>query len=119
MLAKLAHKTKLIYKFGREMKIDFKLEGRKSNRDKSMIKLLKSPAIKVSGISNIIFLSSDPNGLCNRLGLSLQEKQAGNIFDLTNEEIVAVLDKLLQYQGTYNNQHKQLFIKCYILHEQV
>ena len=40
----------LIYEFGKEMKFDIKQKGRKSNRDKSMIKLLKSPVIMVSGV---------------------------------------------------------------------
>ena len=54
---------KLLYEFGNEMKFDIKQKGRKSNRDKSVIKLLKSPAIMASGISNIIVLASDPNKL--------------------------------------------------------
>ena len=58
------------------MKFDNKQKGRKSNRDKSMIKLLKSPAIMASGISKTIFLSSDPDELCNRLKIILQEKHA-------------------------------------------
>ena len=46
---------KLIYEFGKEMNFDIKQKGRKSNRDKSMIKLLKSPAIMASGILKTIF----------------------------------------------------------------
>ena len=48
---------KLIYEFGKEMKFDIKQKGRKSNRDKSMIKLLKSPAImaSASGVSKTNF----------------------------------------------------------------
>ena len=42
---------KLIYEFGKEMNFNIRQKERKSNRDKSMIKLLKSPAIKASGIS--------------------------------------------------------------------
>ena len=40
----------------------------------------KSPDIMVfaSGVSKTIFLSSDPNELCDRLKLLLQEKHAGN-----------------------------------------
>ena len=41
---------KLIYEFGKETKIDIKQKGRKSDRDKSIIRLLKSPAIMASGI---------------------------------------------------------------------
>ena len=62
---------KLTYEFGKEMKLDIKQKRRKSNRDKSMIKLLKSPAVMASGFSKRIFLSPDPVELCNRLKLLL------------------------------------------------
>ena len=53
---------KLIYEFGKEMNFKIKQKGRKSDRDKSMIKLLKSPANMASGISTI-FSSSNPDEL--------------------------------------------------------
>ena len=46
---------KLIYEFGKEMNFNIKQKGRKSDRDKPLIKLLKSPAIMASGVSNTIF----------------------------------------------------------------
>ena len=52
---------KLIYEFGKELDFNIYQIGRKSDRDKSMINLLKSPAIIASGISNIIFLLSNPD----------------------------------------------------------
>ena len=67
---------KLIYEFGKEMKFDIKQRGRKSNRDKSLIKLLESPAIMASGTSKKIILLSDLDELCDRLKLLFQEKQA-------------------------------------------
>ena len=106
---------KLIYEFGKEM--NFRQKGRKSDRDKSMIKLLKSPAIMASGISNIIILSSNPNDLSDRLKLLLQEIQAGNNSDLINKEIVAIVDKLLEYKSITKKQHKQISIKCNLLDE--
>ena len=84
---------KLIYEFGKEFKFDSKPKKRPSKRDKSMIKLLNSPAIMASGISNIIFLSSDQNELCDRLKLLLQEKQAGKNSDEIDEEISAIVGK--------------------------
>ena len=81
-----------------------------------MIKLLKSPAIMASGVSNIIFLTSDPDELCNRLKLLLQEKHAGNNSDLINQEIVAIVDKFLEYKCISKKQPKQLLIKCNLLH---
>ena len=106
---------KLIYEFGKEMNFNIKQKGRKSDRDRSLIKLLKTPAIMASGISNIIILSSDPDELCNRFKLLLQEKQAGNNSDQINEEIIAIVDKLLEYKCISKKQHKQILIKCNLL----
>ena len=46
---------KMIYEFAKEMNFNIKQKGNKSNRDKSIIRLLKSPAIMASGISKILF----------------------------------------------------------------
>ena len=51
-----------------------------------------------SGVSKTILLSSDPDELCDGLKLLLQEKQAGNNSDRINQEIVAIVDKLLEYK---------------------
>ena len=109
---------KLFYQFGKEMNFIIKQNGRKSDRDRSLIKLSKSPAIMDSGISTT-FLPSDPNELCNRLKLSLQEKQAGNNSDIINEKIVVILDRFLEYKCMTKKQHKQILIKCNLLHKQV
>ena len=63
---------KSINEFGKDMKFDIKQKERKSNRDKSRIELLKSPAIMAFGISKTMFLSSDPDELCKRLKFLLQ-----------------------------------------------
>ena len=68
-----------------------------------------------SGISKTIFLSSDPDELCNRLKILLQEKHAGNNSDIINQEIVAIVDKLLEYECITKIQHKQIVIKCNLL----
>ena len=68
-----------------------------------------------SAFSNIIFLSSDPDELCNRLRLLLQEVQAGNNSDLINKEIVAIVDKLLEYKCITKKQHNQILNKCNLL----
>ena len=54
-LASLADK-KLMYHFAKEMNFDPKAVGKKSTRDRTLIKLLKSPAIMASGNSKTIFL---------------------------------------------------------------
>ena len=106
---------KIIYQFAKEMNYDIKSTGRPSTRHNSMIRLLDQPAIMASGISKTIILSSDPNELCDRLKLLLQEKHAGKISDIINDEIVAIVDKLLEYNCISKKQHKQILIKCNIV----
>ena len=114
--ASLADK-KLMYDFAKEMKFDTKAQGRKPTRDKTLIKLLKSSGLMVSasGVSKTIFLPSDPDELCNRLKLLLQEKQAGNNSDIINQEIVFIVDKLMSYRFLSKKQHKQILINCNLL----
>ena len=97
------------------MNYDIKSTGRPSTRHNSMIRLLDQPAIMASGISKTIILSSDPNELCDRLKLLLQEKHAGNNSDIINDEIVAIVDKLLEYKCISKKQHKQILFKCNLL----
>ena len=106
---------KLIYEFVKEMNFNIRQKGNKSDRDKSIIRLLRSSRIMASGVSKTIFLSSDPDELCNRLKLLLQEKQAGNNSDIINQEIVAIVDKLLEYKCISKKQHKQILNKCNLL----
>ena len=74
-LASLSDK-KLLYDFTKEMYFDVKAPGKKSTGDKSLEKILKSPGLKISasGSSNTINLSCNPNELCIRLKLLVQEK---------------------------------------------
>ena len=80
------------------MHFDERRIGNKTTRDRTLINLLKSPSLMVSasGVSRTIFLSSDPDELCNRLKLLLQKKHAGNNSDKINDEIVAIIDKFLE-----------------------
>ena len=105
---------KLIYEFAKEMNYDTKSTGRPSTRHNSIIKILESPSIMASGITTI-FLSENADELCDRLKLLLQEKHGGNNSDLIDEEIVAIVDKLLEYKCISKKQHKQILIKCNLL----
>ena len=58
------------------MNFNIRQKGRKSNRDKFLIKLTKSPAIMAPGNSTL-FLSEKPIEICDGLKKLLQEKQAG------------------------------------------
>ena len=107
---------KLIYEFGKEMNFNIRQKGQKSHREKSMINLLKSPAIMASGVTTIL-LSENPFELYERLKILLQEKQAGNNCDVINDEIVAIVEKLLEHKCITKKQHKQILIKCNLLHK--
>ena len=115
-LASLADK-KIMYDFAKDMHFDPKAVGNKSTRDRTLINLLNSPRIVASGVSRTVFLSSDANKLCDRLKLLLQEKHAGINSDIINDEIVAIVDKLLEYKCIYKKQHKQILIKCNLINK--
>ena len=103
-----------MYDFAKDVNFDLKAHGKKSTRDRTLIKLLKLPGLRVSAshVSKTIFLSSDPDEICNRLKLLLQEVHAGNISDIINDEIVVIVDKLLEYKSITKKQHRQILIKC-------
>ena len=108
---------KVYYEFAKQMNYDTKSTCQPSTRHNSIIKILGSPAIVASGISKTIILSSDPNELCDRLKLLIQEKHAGNNSDIINDEIVAIVDKFLEYKCLSKKQHKQILIKCNLLNK--
>ena len=114
-LASLQDK-KLVYDFAKAMNFDTKALGNKSTRDRTLIKLLNSPAIMASGITTI-FLSENADELCDRLRLLLQEKQAGNNSDIIDQEIIAIVDKLLEYKCISKKEHKQILIKCNLINK--
>ena len=68
--------------------------------------------VSASGVSKTIIVSSDRSELCDRLKLSLQEKQAAISCDLINHEIVSIVEKTLKYKGISEMQHNQLLNKC-------
>ena len=71
--------------------------------------------VSASRIPKTMFLSSDPNELCDRLKLLLQEKHAGHNSDIINQEIIAIVDKLLEYKCISKKEHKQILLKCKLL----
>ena len=86
---------KLIYESGKEMNFNIEQKGRGSERDKSMIILLKSPAIMASGVTTMI-MAENPDELCNGLNLLIKEKHGRNYSDLFNKGIIAIVDKYLE-----------------------
>ena len=75
--------------------------------------------ISAPGVSKTIILSSDPDKICQRSKLILQEKHARNNSQTFNDETVAIVDKLLEHKCMSEKQHKQTLIKCNLLHKQV
>ena len=115
-IARLQDK-KQMYDFAKEMNFDLKAQGNKSTRDRTLIKLLKSPGLmaSASGVSNPIILTFDPDELCERLRTLLQEKEAGNNSDIINQGIVAIVDEILENKCISKKQRKQILIKCNLL----
>ena len=109
---------KLLYEFAKEMNFNIKERGRKSDRDKEIIKILKSLAVLAYGFTTV-FSSENPDEVCDRLRLLLQEIQAGNNSDLINMEIFVIVDKLLEYKCLTKKQRKQILKKCNLIHKQV
>ena len=109
-LASLSDK-KLMYDFAREFNFDSKAQGKKSTRDRSLIKLPKVPAVITSGVTTI-FLSENLEELCSRIKLLLQERQAGNKSNIFNIEIIAIVDNLLEFKCMSKKEHKQILIEC-------
>ena len=80
--------------------------------------MLKSPGLKISASGNsITFLPSDPNELCEKPKISIQEKKAENNSDLVIQAIVAIDDNLLENKCISRKQRKQLLINCNLLHK--
>ena len=105
-----------MYEFAKGMNFDTKAPGRKSTRDRTLIYLVKSPTNMASEISTI-FLLSNPDKLCNRLKLLLQEKHGGNNSHIINDEIVAIIIKLIEHKYIAEKQRKQILIRRILLHK--
>ena len=73
--------------------------------------------VYASGVSKTKILPSDPNELCDRIKLLLQKRRAGNKIDTFFDEIIAIVDKFLQYKCISKKQHKQILKKCNLLHQ--
>ena len=93
------------------MNFNIKQRGRKSNTEKFLMKLLKSPAIMAPGISTI-FLTQNPKELCDRLKKLLREKPAGKSSEIIDEKNIAIAGKLLKFKCICTKQHKILLQKC-------
>ena len=113
-------KTKI--EFAKEMYFDEKAVGNKSGRDKTPIRLLKSPATMARSLkrklssktktknleeSKTRWLSSDTNERCDRIRCLLLEKEAAINSNTNIEKIAARTDKLLEKNCISTKQHSQ------------
>ena len=64
-----------------------------------------------------IFLPSDPDELVDKLKLLYFEKVGGNDSFLINEEIIAIIDKLLEYECISPSQHQNMQSYARATHE--
>ena len=55
-----------------------------------------------------VFLPYDPDELVDQLKLLYFEKIGGNDSFLLNEQIIAIVDKLLEYECITTNQHQNI-----------
>ena len=92
--------------------------GRKITWDRTFAKLFKSPANIASGILptkltifweykkiKTTILSSNPKEFRDLINLLLQEKEAGKNFKITNQQIIAIVEKLIEYNCIARTQH--------------
>ena len=108
----------LIYNFLKDMKYDLNYGDKKSSRY-YLIKAIfntyyqEGSELKLTGQKPAnpvvcIFLSSDPDELVDQLKLLYFEKVGGNDNPTLGELIIAIADKLFQYQCITTNQHQNL-----------
>ena len=103
------------------MYFDEKVLANRNTRDKSPFNMLKPPAVLARSVEekplqtkrnkNTSLLVSNPNELCDWIKILLQEEQAGTKPNMSTEEIVAITDKLLEYNRIIKEQSSTLVIQ--------
>ena len=111
------HNENLIHSFLNDMKYNLNYGDKKSKRYyfiKDLINQYKYQHIPYqlsqlgSGFNQYVFLPSDPDDLVDQLKLLYFEKLGGNDNPMLSEQIIAIADKLLQYQCITTIQHQNL-----------
>ena len=107
---KIPQNTNIIYSFLNDMKYNI-YYGDKKSRRYHLIKAIFNTYYQQPQLGtglNFIFLPSDPDELVDQLKLLYFEKVGGNDNPMLSEQIIAIADKLLQYQCITTNQHQNL-----------
>ena len=110
---KIPQNTNIIYNLN-DMKYNIYYGDKKSHRYYFIKAMLQS---QIGSGLNFIFLPSDPDELVDQLKLLYFEKVGGNDNPMLSEQIIAIADKLLQYQCITTNQH-QNFISTFTKKDQ-
>ena len=98
----------LIHFFLNDMKYNLNYGDKKSTRY-HFIKHLINQNLSQSGSGlKFVFLPSDPDELVDQLKLIVLEKVGENDNPMHSEQIIAIADKLLQYQCITTNQNQNL-----------
>ena len=99
--------SKQIIIFLDEMHFDIHAKS-KSFRDKNLKKNFYNKRVLLgSDLQKGIFLSVNPDEICNRLRLIIQEKRAGNDANRFDSGVIPIVDKLLDYKCITRTQHKK------------
>ena len=88
------------------MKHNLNYGDKKSSRY-NFINFLFQPQLE-SGFNQYIFLPSDPNQLVDQLKLLYFEKVGGIDNPMLSEQVIAIVDKLLEYECITTNQHQKI-----------
>ena len=81
----------------------------KSNIDRNLIKnYYNKRSILASGLETVFF-SENPDELCDRIKLLLQEKRTGNNSNIIIRENVVIIDIKLEYISITPSVHKKLY----------
>ena len=116
----------LIYSFLNDMKYNINYGDKKSKRYYFIKDLINQYIYQHipyqlsqlgSGFNQYVLLPSDPDELVDQLKLLYFEKVGGNDNPMLSEQIIAIADKLLQYQCITTNQH-QNFISTFTKKDQ-
>ena len=114
---------KLIYSFLKDLKHNINFGDKKSiryyfikdlySRHQQLQSDLRSSLHNYEGSglrndANFVFLQSDPDELVDRLKVLHFEKVGGNDNFLLNEQMIAIVDKLLEYECITPSQHQNL-----------
>ena len=113
---KIPQNTNIIYSFLNDMKYNIYYGDKKSHRYyfiKAMLQPQLGSGLNFTGQRPAnpvvcVFLPSDPDELVDQLKLIVLEKVGGNDNPMLSEQIIAIADKLLQYQCITTNQHQNL-----------